>query len=274
MSKALLVGYQRKGNVTGISQSFYMVVEGFRQHAIPVTTIYLTQRNAGERIGTFNLFHVLLLLGDIVRVWVAMLGVPNLYITISLSTWGMFKDFLIIIPAHLLRKHVVVHVHSGGYGLLYAQQGRLIQAITRSMFRCVDQILVLGELLKSQFDFDPGLRSKLIVVRNGLPMGLDNQAVQSKRLEEGRPIRLLYLSNMIVSKGYLDLLEACKILKQAGLPFTCDFYGNFVHIVADQGENAYDQDWFLRYTRKNGLDETVRFHGPVTGTEKQAILER
>ena len=38
-------------------------------------------------------------------------------------------------------------------------------------------------------------------------------------------VKILFLSNLIESKGVFVLLEACSILKQKGINFECDFIG-------------------------------------------------
>ncbi len=66
-----------------------------------------------------------------------------------------------------------------------------------------DTLIVLGELLRDQFSFSPGCENNIEVVLNGLP--INSTKIEPKQINQGEPFKLLYLSNLIPSKGYFDL---------------------------------------------------------------------
>ena len=77
--------------------------------------------------------------------------------------------------------------------------------------------------------------------------------------------RLLFLSNLIPSKGVYVLLDACRILRERGLDFVCDFVG---------GESKeIDRATFEAEIAKRGLDDRVAYHGPKYGEEKEAFWQ-
>ena len=87
-----------------------------------------------------------------------------------------------------------------------------IKLIIRYAIKKVDKIIT-GEVLTHQFDFiPPHVRPEIVVVPNGLPWDKSNKFVK-KTIVKNQPIKLLYLSNMIPSKGYMNVLKACEILK-------------------------------------------------------------
>lgn len=72
---------------------------------------------------------------------------------------------------------------------------------------------------------------------------------------------LLFLSNLIPSKGVYVLLDACKILKERGLDFHCNFVG---------GESKeMDRRVFEEAVKERGLVGRVLYHGPKYGEEKE-----
>jgi glycosyltransferase involved in cell wall biosynthesis len=139
--------------------------------------------------------------------------------------------------------------------------------------RKADAIVVLSERLEALFDFEPMLKPKIRVVPNGLPFVV-TAPVEPKTLPDDRsaPIRLLFLSNLIESKGYLDLLEAVYILvSHYALNPRCHFCGAFWTNPSDDvrvksAEHA--QKLFEDYVRERDLQEYVEFRGPVSGVAK------
>lgn len=72
---------------------------------------------------------------------------------------------------------------------------------------------------------------------------------------------LLFLSNLIPSKGVYVLLDACKILKESGLDFHCNFVG---------GESKeINRSVFEQAVRERALVDCVTYHGPKYGEEKE-----
>jgi glycosyltransferase involved in cell wall biosynthesis len=110
-------------------------------------------------------------------------------------------------------------------------------------------------------------------VPNGLPFVVP-VPVEPKSLpgDRSEPIRLLFLSNLIESKGYLDLLEAVHILVvHHGLNARCHFCGAFWinppdDVRVKSAEHA--QKLFENYVRERDLQEYVEYRGPVSGKAK------
>ena len=76
----------------------------------------------------------------------------------------------------------------------------------------------------------------------------------------GEAPRLLFLSNLIESKGIYVLLDACKVLKERGLDFTCDFVGGESKAVSGKA--------FREAIAERGLADRVVYHGPQYGEDK------
>ena len=74
-------------------------------------------------------------------------------------------------------------------------------------------------------------------------------------------VNLLFLSNLIPSKGVYVLLDACKMLKDRGVAFQCNFVG---------GESKeMDRRVFGEAVKERGLEGHVLYHGPKYGEEKE-----
>lgn len=74
-------------------------------------------------------------------------------------------------------------------------------------------------------------------------------------------VNLLFLSNLIPSKGVYVLLDACKMLMDRGVAFQCNFVG---------GESKeMDRRAFEEAVKERGLEGHVLYHGPKYGEEKE-----
>jgi glycosyltransferase involved in cell wall biosynthesis len=80
-----------------------------------------------------------------------------------------------------------------------------------------------------------------------------------KRVSGGVP-RLLFLSNIIRSKGVSVLIEACRFLKERRVDFHCTLVGA---MTAD-----YPGDSLVEEIRRQGVEERVSYTGPVYGEGK------
>ena len=78
--------------------------------------------------------------------------------------------------------------------------------------------------------------------------------------------RLLFLSNLIVSKGIYVLLEACQRLKEMGVAFHCDYVGG------ESKEVTGEQ--FRKAIAERGLTDCVTYHGPQYGEDKDRAFRR
>ena len=78
--------------------------------------------------------------------------------------------------------------------------------------------------------------------------------------------KILFLSNLIPSKGVYVLLDACKVLKDRGLQFVCDFVGGETKEI--------DRATFEAAVKERDLEGIVCYHGPKYGEEKEEYWRR
>ena len=75
---------------------------------------------------------------------------------------------------------------------------------------------------------------------------------------------MLFLSNLIRSKGIPELLEACQILQQEGIDFDCELVG--------KETEDYSAASLEAEIREKGLAGRVRYAGPKYGADKWSTL--
>ena len=102
-------------------------------------------------------------------------------------------------------------------------------------------------------------REQILICPNGIPE--ITEAKNNAEERENSVPRLLFLSNLIESKGIYVFLDACKILNEKGYKFVCDFIG---------GETTeINRAVFDNAVKERVLDKYIAYQGPKYGNEKE-----
>lgn len=259
----------------GQSVSFQMLCRRLSSYGYTCRIVDLRRRKASpwSRLSARRSVEVLRALAEF------MIGlVKNFrltYILIAQSRAGFLRDMVMIWSAWACRCRIVAHLRGGNYDGFYRAQSRPWRFAIRHTLRRVDRIVALSERLRGMYAFDPALRGRVAVVMNSPP-----EAMKGKpRVMDDRPervVRLLFLSNMIRSKGYYDVLEAVKILKRTTtMRLEAAFAGIFMSSADDREVTPPKkaEAAFLDSVDKSGLSNVVRYLGPVSGDAKRRLLD-
>ncbi len=231
-----------------------LVNERFDCHYINLTTAKSLQDIGKGGIG--KLWKFVRLLGRIVRS-VVKLKPQLVYVTPNACGGAFYKDFVVVQLLKALHCKVIVHYHNKG---VRTRQDRwLDDKLYRRFFRGI-KVILLAEALYGDVE-KYVKRENVFICPNGIPETLPSEPTA----ERHNPVpRLLFLSNLLVDKGVLVLLDALKILKDKGYSFVCDFVG---------GETAeIDAARFEREVEERGLDSVVVYNGRKYGEEKGEFL--
>ena len=179
------------------------------------------------------------------------------YISITSKGLGFYKDFPVALLAKLFRKKLVLHYHNKGVS---NYQHRLLDNwLYKIVFKNTKIILLSNSLYKDVSKYV--LKENVFICPNGIPVPNGSEVVLPKNTEVPR---LLFLSNLIESKGVYILLAALKLLKDKKVQFHCNFVGGEGDISVEQlGERI----------RNLSLDEHVTYLGKKYDEEKYDILK-
>lgn len=232
-----------------------LINETFCCRYINLTTAHSLQ-DIGKG-GVKKLWKFICLLAKIIK---AVVGFkPQLvYVTPNACGGAFYKDFVVVQLLKLMGQKVIVHYHNKG--VASRQDRRLDDWLYRRFFKGIKVILLAEALYKDVEKYVD--RKDVYICPNGIPETLTEEPSAERHNEVPH---LLFLSNLLVSKGVFVLLDACKILKDKGYSFICEFVG---------GETSeIDAKRFDEEVKKRGLNEIALFEGRKYGEEKSEAFD-
>jgi glycosyltransferase involved in cell wall biosynthesis len=184
---------------------------------------------------------------------------PDLcYLTPTAAGSGFYKDLMIIALVKIYCKKVLFHFHNKG---IKEKQDKIPdKCLYRFAFRNT-YIILLSPLLHGDVEKFTD-EKRVYYCANGIPVPA--KEVSFPTLKKSNIIELLFLSNLIISKGVLIFLEACFILKNKNI----GFHGT---IAGDDGDITYIE--IDEYIKRKGLSSHITLHNALYGQPKINILE-
>jgi glycosyltransferase involved in cell wall biosynthesis len=268
--RVLLCGPRAKNAVTGVALAVDLLIQGLGARQINHRVVDATFRGTVSKSGTFAIGRAFETACVIFAVWWNLLFCKIYYATMSTSSVGFIRDYLTIGFAKFLGRRTVLHLHGGGFEDFYTNSKPWLQRLIRANLRRTDTIIVLGELLKEQFycvgEF---VKPKLVVVPNGLTLGVDEPSAKVKAVPADGRIELLYLSSLMPSKGFFDVLQSMVFLeKQSPGRYHLNLCGFFVDAKTETAVEVHDEASLGDYIKKHELGECVTYHGQILDEAK------
>ncbi len=187
-----------------------------------------------------------------------------IYITPGQSVVGYLKYTPFMWAARVRKIPYFIHIHGGYFRTMYdGLSGWKKRVVDRSL-RGLAGAIVLGPSLRFMFE---GLVSdeKIFVCENGVEDEIfaTEEEIRRKieRYKTDNTIRIIYLSNLMESKGILDLFEAVKMLRNRGEKIHLDVAGAIEPAIEARVREYLSE-----------LGDAVTYHGVVKGKKKKELL--
>jgi glycosyltransferase involved in cell wall biosynthesis len=190
----------------------------------------------------------------------------KIYYTASVSGVAFYRDLLVSTLWKVYEKITTVdvfyHYHTKGIDRFVSLSSRSLK-FTKFFLKNVNVIL-LSPLLEKDFEKVKTYKRVLF-----LPNGVENNYTDEEfekyiEKKDFKDIHILYLSNMIKSKGYFEVLKLAKLYSDK------DYMFHF----AGAWQDDQDEKEFFEFIEKNNLDKKVIFHGFVNGNQKKELFEK
>jgi glycosyltransferase involved in cell wall biosynthesis len=141
-------------------------------------------------------------------------------IPISQTTTGFFKDSLFILIAKFFGRKVVLQLRGSNFKTWISNSSALNKWYVKYILKKTQGVIVLGNNLKHLFE-NCYPKDKIFVVPNG-----GDYIFPSKN--ESSEVKILYLSNLLASKGIEDVFRAIEMVsKKVGIKFSVDVIGEW-----------------------------------------------
>jgi glycosyltransferase involved in cell wall biosynthesis len=254
--------------INGMSKAFDFVVRNLPRYGWAVQGVDSADRSPHRVASSFSLLRAV----SVARVLrEALRRVPSVdlvYLAIAQSRWGFAKDLAVIQASAGFRRPIVAHLHGGNFEGFYSSLTSLERRMVRGTVDRLTRIVVLTEGLKKDFRMTRDWQARTIAISNAcaVPPGTP------RRLREGE-LHVLYLSNLIVSKGYREVTLAVADLanRRPGLQVRLDLAGALTRAGDFETEAAQAADLRAMFAALPS-NAAATYHGVVDGPEKERLL--
>jgi len=186
-----------------------------------------------------------------------------IYFEIAPSGFSFLRDSFFVWICKIFGKKVFLHFHARG--IKDSTKNSLKKWYYKTTFRGL-KIIILSKILFE--DLEDIVNYKDVFI---LPNGLEDEVAEEEFKnvvsfrKKNATVNLLFLSNMIKSKGPLDVIEVCRLLKDEGLKFNCNFAGGW--------KDKATKNEFYRKIKTHGLEKYCQYLGPVYDKDKANLLK-
>ena len=177
------------------------------------------------------------------------------YLAITCHGIGFLKDAPFVLLCKLFGCKVIIHQHNKGMSndvnhwpyrwlLPLVYKNTTVILLSWKLYPDIKQVVK---------------REQVVICSNGI----SDISILPQKHPKALP-HLLFLSNLMESKGVIDLLDACQILKERGYRFMCNFVGSETKEI--------DTHRFQEEVSARKLNEIVFYVGSKYGQEKYVIF--
>ena len=184
------------------------------------------------------------------------------YFTCSRSMLGSIKDIVLINIVSFKGKKIVNHLHGSDFYDFLHNSPKWYQKILFKSYEKVDVSIVLVDSMKLQFrDFK---NMRIEVIPNFYDQEIDNKLVEKDKSK----ISLLYLSNIMTSKGIFELLDAFEKLIKKHDNITLNIAGGY---LSDEYMNINEVK--KKFENKISKNDKIKYLGTTFGEDKIKLLQ-
>ena len=180
------------------------------------------------------------------------------YLAITCHGVGFLKDAPFVLLCKLFGRKVIIHQHNKG----------MAKDVDRPVYRWLLPLVYKNaKVILLSWHLYPDIEK--VVKREDVmicPNGIKPTVNPDFQRTPNKIPHILFLSNLLIDKGVLVLLDALKILKDKGYSFVCDFVGSETKDI--------DAARFAKEVEERGLNRFAIYHGRKYGEEKDIYFKQ
>jgi glycosyltransferase involved in cell wall biosynthesis len=183
---------------------------------------------------------------------------PGYIVYFQISPLGMafYRDCTYLFLIKLFHGHAVLHMH--GLGINQAASG-FRKKIYKWAFK-KSSVICLSNLLT--YDIANIYAGSPYVVNNAIPLVQSDMSISRGK---SSVVRVLFFSNLIISKGIFVFLDAMELLHKRDIDFQAFIVGKESEITADV---------LIKEMQSRNLEKCIKYLGPKFNQEKNEVLQQ
>ena len=185
------------------------------------------------------------------------------YFTCSRSFLGSVKDVFLINLVSLKKVRIITHLHGSDFFQFLNDSPKWYKKILLKSYEKVDTSVVLLDSMKDQFNDFKNIRIEVI------SNFYDNEFNENFAGKVKDKINLVYLSNIISSKGIFELIDAFEVLSKTHENIYLNIAGGYIadeYMSIDKVRKKFEQ--------KISLNDRINYMGKVFESEKVMLLQK
>lgn len=190
------------------------------------------------------------------------------YFTCSRTFLGSVRDVLLLTVSKIRSFRVINHLHGSDFKSFYDNLPRIYKELYFWAYSSIETTIVLVEGMEVELIDFP--KMKVEVVSNCYNHQLD--LLPEKKDPKLGEIRLLYLSNLMKSKGIIDLLKACEELFFKYPFLKLDIAGSLLADSVSTKDSITKEFVTLMETLDQKYPSRIAYHGTSSGASKSDLL--
>jgi glycosyltransferase involved in cell wall biosynthesis len=185
------------------------------------------------------------------------------YFTSSRSTKGFYaRDLWIFLFALLLQRKLINHLHGIDFGSFRKESNFITQYLVDFFYHQVKVSIAPAEFVLNQYFLYPKMQLK--TVENFFD---SNMPIVFHYKKSIKTLEIIYLSNLISTKGFIVAVDACRFLYNSGVELHLTLCG---HPLGDEFMSITEVN---EYIESLSCEEFVDYIGPVYNELKSKLLK-
>lgn len=194
------------------------------------------------------------------------------YFTPSRSVLGFLREVPYYWLPRVFGTPSVAHLHGADLKIFYNRSNTILRLLLRKSYSKLYRIIVLTDGMKEQCDFLADHESKCVTIPNFVDLELFQNGSNGGHRQGRECVRILFLSNLIPDKGFIQLLRAYDILTETGVSnLELIFAGGLVE-NQNEHDDSLTSDFMAEVARRSSIDN-VFYVGPVYGSDKINLMQ-
>lgn len=249
----------------GVSIMTQYLIESYLRDTFKICFLDISDRRKLSNLGQLDFRNISLAFYHFFKfIKIFLINNPKvIYIPFSQSFWGYIRDLFFLIPSRIFNKKILIHLHGSAFDDFYNSMNFLLKIITNYIFNGKVWGIVLGKKLKNCFN-NLIQEKKIFVIPNGIKPIMIRCEHYTNNQKEAKNIRILYLSNLRISKGFFSLLTI--------IPAIIKNHPNVHFTFAGEKTNNLDIQKANSFIYQNDLVKYIDMSGIVIGQEKEMLL--